>query len=209
MMRRTAARVARYERGRLVFDLLANRLGHSLLPLAVLFVAGLVTAFDTGFRTAGTIVLVAGSVASAAGMVVTGWPSLRRAYGLRTTWTPLAAIAGIVPYVFGLYVFFVAGVWHPVRDPTLTGAGVALFFLLAGFWYLRGYARLASLIEAIERTLAAVDGAPADRPVAEPAPAVPAAAAPRAVARAATRGGAGSAGLPGPALAAGLRRTGS
>ncbi len=179
-MRRTEARAAECERGRLVLDLLADQLGHSLLPLALLLLAGLVMGFDTGFRATGALVLVAGSLVSATGMVVTGWPSLRRAYGLRADWMPRAAVAGIVPFIFGLYVVFIAGAWHAIRDFSVSGVGAALFFLLAGFWYLRGYSRLASLIDAIERTLAAVEGVPAGR-----------------------------AGLPGPALAAGMRGTGS
>lgn len=142
------------ERGVLAENLLLDQLGRCALPLALVFAMGVARGFQAGFGSVGALVLLIGAPVSGVATFLYALPTALLSYGHRKKpWMPLAVIGGIVAYAFGLFLILVLGLWDQVRAPSLAGAGRGLFFLLTGFWFLRGLGRVAELARRIDRTL--------------------------------------------------------
>jgi hypothetical protein len=141
-------------RGVFTEDLLLDQLGRGSIPLVLVFALGSVRGFQVGFGSPEALPLLIGAVVSGVAMFLYALPTVQLSYGHRKQpWMPLAAIGGIVAYAFGLYLILVLGLWNQVRAPSLGGAGLGLFFLLMGFWFLRGLGRVAELAKRIDRTI--------------------------------------------------------
>ncbi len=150
-------------RGVLAEDLLLGQLGRCSIPLTLIFLMGVVRGVQGGFGSSGAPVLLIGALVSGVATFLYALPTVLLSYGRRKQpWMPLSAVGGIVAYVFGLFVILVPGLWDQVRAPSLGGAGLGLFFLLTGFWYLRSLGRVAELARRIDRTLGSEAG-PAER----------------------------------------------
>lgn len=142
------------ERGVFAENLLLDQLGRCSIPLIFVFILGVVRGFQNGFGSADALALLIGASASGVATFLYALPTVLRSYGHRKRpWMPLAAIGGIVAFAFGVYLILVLGLWNQVRAPSLGGAGSGLFFLLMGFWFLRGLGRVAELARRIDRTL--------------------------------------------------------
>lgn len=142
------------ERGVFAEHLLLDQLGRASFPLVLVVAMGVVRGVQNGFGSADVLVLLIGAVVSGAAMFLYALPTVLLSYGhRRQPWMPLAATGGIVAYGFGLYLVLVLGLWDQLRAPSLAGAGYGLFFLLTGFWYLRGLGRVAELAKRIDRAL--------------------------------------------------------
>ena len=141
-------------RGALAERLLVEQLGHCLFPLALVLIVGIVLGVQEGFGAPETLALLIGAGASAVAMFLYALPTVRLSSGgERRRWMVLVALGGIVPFVFGLYLMVIVGIWMPVRAPSLGSAGLGVFALATGFWYLRGLGRLAQLARRIDQVM--------------------------------------------------------
>jgi hypothetical protein len=135
-------------------DLLLDQLGRCSIPLILVFLMGVVRGAQDGFGTSGALVLLIGASVSGVATFLYALPTVLLSYGRRKRpWMPMSAMGGIVAYAFGVFLILVLGLWDQVRAPSLGGAGLGLFFLLMGFWYLRNLGRVAELTKRIDRTL--------------------------------------------------------
>lgn len=142
------------ELGMLAQRLLLDQLGRCSIPLTLIFIMGVVRGIQDGFESAGALALLVGAFVSGVATFLYALPTAMLSYGRRKQpWMPMSAVGGIVAYAFGLYLILVLGLWNQVRAPSLGGAGLGLFFLLMGFWFLRGLGRVAELAKRIDRTL--------------------------------------------------------
>lgn len=142
-------------RGVLAEDLLLAQLWRCSIPLILILLVGVVRGARDGFSSPQALVLLIGALVSVVATFLYALPTVLRSYGRRQqAWMRLSVVGGIVAYAFGLFVILVPGLWDQVRAPSLGGAGLGLFFLLTGFWYLRSLGRVAELAKRIDGTLA-------------------------------------------------------
>lgn len=148
--------------------MVAARLGRAFLPLAPIFLFGAVQMVRIGPLESDYAVLALGSLAAAGAMLLYGNGAVHRALGpSRRTEARLAIVAGIVPYVFALYVLAFRS-FEPVAEALGGGleGGIGpvvlavLFGLVSGrlLWHL---SRLTEL-HRLARTM--VVPAPGERP---------------------------------------------
>lgn len=147
--------------GRAIQDLTAKRLGRAFLPLGVLTLAGLARLLVGGPGRPEPWVLLLGGPASAAAMLAYGVRGVQRAFGRpRRGWMRLAAVGGLVPPAFGLYVLG----WLGLREMARGGAAaLAIGALLAALalWTLGGWLRLLE-VQRLADTMAGIGGASPD-----------------------------------------------
>ena len=104
----------------------ARTLGPAIVAVAVILVLAIVQSVKFGFRAPDYIVLIIGSVVSMVVMFGYGLTSIMRAYGSpMKPWMGLAAIGGMLPNLFFLYVFIYRGIWY-----------LAVPILINGFSYI-------------------------------------------------------------------------
>ena len=152
-------------RGALAERLLVEQLGHCSFPLVLVVIVGVILGLQDGFGAPGTLVLLIGAVVSGVAMFLYALPTVLLSSGRKKSrWMVFATLGGIVPFVFGLYLIFVVGLWHPVRAPSLGNAGLGALALATGFWYLRGLGRLAQLAKRIDQVMR-LEWDPADESV--------------------------------------------
>ncbi len=127
--------------GRAVQELTAARLGRGFLPLAALFVWGLVQVLFAPMQV-GAWVLVVGAPCTAGIMLGHGLRGVKRAFGRpEAWWMALLGPAALLPPVFGLYV----ACWRGLR--TVAGGGleaavVGLVMTALGVWALRSWLKV-------------------------------------------------------------------
>lgn len=137
-------------------ELLAGQLSRTALPLGLLLAAGIFFGVRDGFRGLEPIVLIVGALGSAVAMFLYALPSVLVAHGREPRpWMALAALFGLVPYLFGVAVIFAIGMVRPLVVFSLTGAVEAVFFLVVGFWFLRDYSRMTALGKRIDDVMEA------------------------------------------------------
>lgn len=142
-------------RGSYAQELLLGQLGRAAVPLALLLGSGIVLGARHGFALV-PLVLIFGSVLSASAMFLYALPSVLVAYGREPRpWMAVAALSGLIPYIFGLVVIFAIGLVRPFLDFSLFGAASTVFFLAVGFWFLRDYSRLTALGKRIDDVMEA------------------------------------------------------
>lgn len=122
--------------------LVVRRVGRALLPLLPLALLGLVEGLVGWSTWGGALLLAGGAVASAAGVVLYGHEVIRRSLGRPRGWARRVRMAaGVVPYLFGLWVLTLRGL-RPVAElftgaVTVAGAAEALLFVVLAGIFLR------------------------------------------------------------------------
>lgn len=143
-------------RGSYAQALLLGQGGRATIPLGLLLAAGIFLGLRDGSVGLEPIFLIVGSVVSAVAMLLYALPSVLVAYGRAPRpWMAAAALAGLVPYIFGVAVIFGIGMIRPLVVFSLAGAAEAVFFLLIGFWFLRDYSLMAALGARIDEVMEA------------------------------------------------------
>jgi len=90
----------------------ARTIGPAIVAVAIILVLTIVQSVRFGFRTPDYIVLIIGPVVSMVVMFGYGLTSIMRAYGSpMKPWMGLAAIGGMLPNFFFLYVLIYRGIW--------------------------------------------------------------------------------------------------
>jgi len=123
--------------------LVVRRVGRGLLPLLPLARLGLVEGLLGWSSWRGALLLTGGAVVSGAGVVLYGHEVIRRSLGRPRGWPRrLRLAAGVVPYLFGLWVLTLRGL-RPLAElftGTFSGAAAAealLLIVLAGVFLRR------------------------------------------------------------------------
>jgi hypothetical protein len=136
--------------------LIIRLLTRAMVPL--LIVIGLTAARVAlgTFGQRGTMILLYGALLAAVTMFIYTLPTVFMAQGKpRPWWTGIASLLGLLPLVYGLYLGAIGGALGAFRAETIVEAVLGVFFLLAGFAYVRDFSRLAVLGRGIEATLSA------------------------------------------------------
>jgi len=141
-------------------DLAAARMGRAFVPLAVVFVVGiirLVMGADSGLWAAG-------------GALLTGVATL--AFGLRISqlafgrpsrlWMVLARIGGLIPLSFGPYLFGWLGLRAVAAGGGWIEVATGVLFTVLGFWTMRSWMRVVEL-ERLAETMTSAAGLDFDR----------------------------------------------
>lgn len=126
-------------------DLTARRLARSYIThLLVTLAALLELLLVPGSAWSRAVALVAGAAGSAGALLAVGWSGVRRGTGQGDAgWLRWAGLAGVVPWVYGLYVFGVAGLRGLATaawSPPAVMAG--LVYAVLGLWILQGAVRV-------------------------------------------------------------------
>ncbi len=121
-------------------------LGRGFLPLVALGITGLVEGLRGRLFADEVVVLLLGSVLTAAAMLAYGQLAVHKAFGRpKRAWMLAASMSGLLPYVFGVYVVVGFG-FMPLRGGLGLGRVIAtLFFVGTGAWCLRSQWRLTDL----------------------------------------------------------------
>jgi len=149
-----ALRLEQESRGLIAQRLAVARLGRCSYPLATLFAGGIVLGFTDGFGSREAVILYGGSLVALVTMFFYVVPSVLRSYGRPKKlcmWR--AAIGGLVPYLWALYVIFVAGAWSAWRANSLWTVMGSLFFVVVGYWYLKEYWKLTEQVKVTDRVV--------------------------------------------------------
>ena len=134
-----------------VQSLVATRLGRGFVPLALVFVAGVVLGFmDSG---GGAVILSVGSVASAGAMLAYGLRISERTFARpHRAWMSLAMWGSLIPPLFAVYVLG----WQGLRALASSGGpadvGVGIGFAVLGTWAMRSWMKLVE-VERLARTM--------------------------------------------------------
>jgi hypothetical protein len=124
-----------------VQDLVATRLGRGFVPLALLFVVGVVEVI-TGPGTDG-LLLPLGAVGAALAMLAYGLRISQRAFARpHKAWMSWAMLGSLVPPVFAVYVLAWRGLRQLATAGGLPGWGVGIAFALAGTWAMRTWMKV-------------------------------------------------------------------
>jgi len=109
----------------------AMTLGPAIVAVAVILVLAIVQSVKFGFRAPDYIVLIIGSVVSMVVMFGYGLTSIMRAYGSpMKPWMGLAAIGGMLPKFFFMYVLIYRGLWC-LAVPIINGFS----YIINGIYY--------------------------------------------------------------------------
>lgn len=146
--------------GTAVQSTVAAILGRAFLPLMALGITGLVEGLRGRLYADEVVVLLLGSVLTAAAMLAYGQLAVHKAFGRpKRAWMLAATMSGLLPYVFGVYVVVGFG-FMPLRGGLGVGQVIAtLFFVGTGAWCLRSQWRLTDL-HLFVRSLSELPGAP-------------------------------------------------
>lgn len=130
--------------GRAIQDLAAARLGRAFLPLALLLASGVV-GMVMGRGVQG-FALAVGAPLSAGTMLAFGQRTVRRAFGgPPRPWMAWAAVGGLVPPAYGIWVM----AWLGFRGLTVAQRPretlLAILFAALGLWLLRSWLRIVEL----------------------------------------------------------------
>lgn len=143
------------EHGVVAQEALVRQLGRACVPLALVLV---LTAVRIGIGTLDTLggyVLLIGGVLAWVAMFVYALPTVLMAYGRsRPWWTGVASLLGFLPLLYGLYLAAVGGAVSLFRADTWVDGAIGALFLIAGFFFVRDYSRLALMSRAIEKAVA-------------------------------------------------------
>jgi len=128
--------------GRAIQDLAAVRLGRGFIPLALIFLLGL----GRMLARSGGFLLAAGAPLSAGAMLAFGLQVVQRAFGRRPRpWMVVAAAAGLVPPVFGVYVLGWEGLRGVAQASGFASAASGVLLSVLGAWVLRVWIQLLEL----------------------------------------------------------------
>ncbi len=124
----------------------AATLGRGFIPLMALGLTGLIQGLLGRLFATEVMILMLGSVVTAAAMLAYGQLAVHKAFGRpKRAWMVVATMSGLVPYVFGVYVVVGFGLM-PLRGGLGLGRVLAtLFFVAMGAWCLRSQWRLTDL----------------------------------------------------------------
>lgn len=129
--------------GRAIQKLAAARLGRGFVPLALLFLLGLGRLLAA---EGGGVWLAMGAPLSAAAMFAYGLRVTQRAFGRpHRRWMTSAAVGGLVPIAFGLYVFGWLGLRTLARWEGSVAVMSGIACTLLGLWSLRSWMKLSEL----------------------------------------------------------------
>ncbi len=124
-----------------------------LVCIAPVFLIGIVQGFRYGFHSADYLFLVIGSLISGVATFFFGLVGIVEAYDrTRRLWMFPAACAGILPFLFVVYLAFVRGLWSFVglfSHFTLDSLFASIFFTLIGFLAIRPLDKIAELCSRI------------------------------------------------------------
>ena len=124
-----------------VQDLVAARLGRSFVPLAVLFVVGIVERFASSDGEA--LVLCSGAVGAACAMLAYGLRTAQRAFARPPrAWMAWVTVGSLVPPAFALYVLAWRGLRQLATGGDASGFGVGIAFAVLGTWVMRTWMRV-------------------------------------------------------------------
>ena len=124
-----------------VQDLVAARLGRGFVPLAVLFVVGIIERFTSS--DGGALVLCAGAVGTACAMLAYGLRTSQRAFARPPrAWMAGAMLGSLVPPAFALYVLGWLGLRQLATGGGLSGFAVGIAFAVMGTWVMRSWLRV-------------------------------------------------------------------
>lgn len=138
-------------------------LGRGFPPLVALGITGLIEGLRGRLLAHEVMVLLLGSVLTAAAMLGYGQLAVHKAFGRpKRAWMRVASTSGLLPYVFGVYVVVGFGLM-PLRGGFGLGRVIAtLFFVGTGAWCLRSQWRLTDL-HLFVRSLTELTGAPSEQ----------------------------------------------
>lgn len=130
--------------GEAIQNLAAKRLGRGFLPLGALLLLGLGTLVTTGGRAA--FALAVGAPVSAGAMLAFAQRVVRRAFGHPwERWMAWAAVAGLTPLGYGLWVMAWLGLRGLARAGGITDVLMAVVCAGLGVWTLRSWMRIVEL----------------------------------------------------------------
>lgn len=134
-----------------VQDLVAKRLGRGFVPLGVLFVVGVIQRLAAS--GGGALWLSAGALATGAAMLAYGLRISQRAFGKpHRVWMSLAALGGLVPLAFGLYVLGWLGLRRMATGEGLSAVGIGIAFAAMGTWVMRSWMKVVE-VERLARVM--------------------------------------------------------
>lgn len=118
-------------------DLVAARLGRGFVPLALLFLWGVIQ-LVTGIDGSEGFVLSVGALAAGGAMLAYGLRVVQRAFGrAERIWMSAAMWASVVPFAFALYVLGWRGLRLLATGGGPTGFLGGIVFAAMGSWVLR------------------------------------------------------------------------
>lgn len=145
--------------GRAIQDLTAARLGRGFVPLGLLTVAGLAQVVVQGPARMEGWILLLGAPLAAGAMLAYGLRGVQQAFGRpHRSWMALAAVGGVVPLAFGLYVLAWRGLRGMAGGGDTSLAAAAVLTLLGG-WALHGWVRVME-VQRLAETMAGIGGGP-------------------------------------------------
>lgn len=124
-------------------NLLATRLGRGFIPLAGLFVAGVVRVMASA---PGGWLVALGALASGGALLAFGLAVVQDVLARpRRTWRYVARAGAVVPAIFGAYVLG----WRGLRGLAGSGGaldfGTAILYVVLGVWVLRAWLRVVEI----------------------------------------------------------------
>jgi hypothetical protein len=121
-----------------VQNLVSARLGRGFIPLAVIFVVGVMEYFTSSGQ--GTFALPLGAIAAACTMLAYGLRISHRAFARpQRAWMSLAMLGSLVPPLFALYVLGWRGLRQLAAGGGPSGLGVGIAVALMGTWARRSW----------------------------------------------------------------------
>ena len=130
--------------GQAIQNLAASRLGRGFIPLALLLLVGLGLILTEGGGVG--FMLALGAPLSAAAMLAFGQRVVQSAFGRpRRPWMAWAAVAGLLPPAYGIWVMAWLGLRGLAAATGPTDMVVAGVDAVLGFWSLRSWLRIVEL----------------------------------------------------------------
>lgn len=139
--------------GGAIQNLMVARLGRSFVPLALLFLAGVVQSLTGDAARVEGFVIALGAIATSAAMLAYGLRVVQRAFGRGHRFWMTAAMAGsLVPLAYSLYVIGWSGLRLLFAGSGVAGVGAAILHVGAGVWVLRSWMKVVE-IERLARVM--------------------------------------------------------
>lgn len=124
-----------------VQNLVAARLGRGFLPLALIFVIGVVEFFTASSQV--SLALPLGAIGAASAMLAYGLRISQRAFARpHRTWMSLAMLGSVVPPLFALYVLGWRGLRQLAAGGGASGLGIGIAFAVLGTWAMRSWMKV-------------------------------------------------------------------
>jgi len=142
----------------------AMTLGPAIVAVAVILVLAIAQSVRFWFRVADYIVLIFGSVVSMVVMFGSGLTSIMRAYGSpMKAWMGLAAIGGMLPNFFFMYVLIYRGIWCLAVPILINGFSYIpilqeLVFCTLSLYSLRQFLKITEIGRQVDTILRTVEG---------------------------------------------------